>query len=33
MAKKYNWKRYGDVDYVDHVFRYYEDRTNTAANM
>ncbi|WCK54872.1 lysozyme family protein [Aneurinibacillus sp. Ricciae_BoGa-3] len=28
MAKKYSWKTYGDIDYVEHVFRYY-NRTNT----
>jgi hypothetical protein len=28
MAKKYSWKSYGDIDYVEHVFRYYDSGTN-----
>jgi murein DD-endopeptidase MepM/ murein hydrolase activator NlpD len=27
MATKYGWRRYGDVDYVDHVLRYYKAPT------
>jgi hypothetical protein len=29
MAVKNGWSRYGDVDYVDHVLRYYQGGTNT----
>lgn len=28
MAKKHGWRRYGDVNYVPHVLRYYEGSTN-----
>ncbi|WP_257153586.1 XkdQ/YqbQ family protein [Priestia megaterium] len=29
MAKKHGWRRYGDVNYVPHVLRYYEGSTTT----
>ncbi|WP_457770705.1 XkdQ/YqbQ family protein [Priestia megaterium] len=29
MAKKYRYRRYGDVNYVPHVLRYYEGSTKT----
>ncbi|WP_367759901.1 hypothetical protein [Ammoniphilus sp. 3BR4] len=28
MAQKYGWDSYGDVGYVDHVFRYIQGKAS-----